>query len=599
MTIETTGNTIIAIADGVQTVFPFDFLVYTASSIEIYFNGLPELTGFIVSGLGNPDGGEIIFDVAPPNQAIVTIIRTLLLVQETDYEPYSAFPANTVEVDFDRTVMMCQQIQGQIDNTVLHLPEGYAYIQTELPPPEASKVLGWNGTADAIVNYSLGDIIQRVFLPSSQPIGDKTGIGAAWDAAGFDVTGTITVAYYGQVTYLLSIVSSPDDDDSWDALSLTAIYQSLISLGTVIAYWNNLDITEKAALSAGDVLIGDGVTSKEFYECKVGGNYLIDPSTDTYNDAGVGTHYISLTIANAPVKRDEFEALEQGLTNVATILIQSGLFIGFKATYDFNFLQRVTVDAGFTGADYVDWVIVLEAGNPITKYTDQDWEQGTNNGGVPASIPFAEGWFKRWGLSKALAALPTDVAWSPANDNGALVLGDPDIQLAGYNSLRQIGWDYITAPSRVARVGWYQGDEFLFRNAAGDYSYVGDSGLMPANQTITLSAPPNSWAKVQVFTKRESNLDGGAISGRTFVWVSPTDGLPTAPGFNRMQAFAEYTASPAINSMGTTNQFWVQVDANSEVTLQRQTDGNDSTLTVYLTTLGYKSDMTTLRQITP
>lgn len=43
-------------ANGLTTVFPFDFYIINASDIQVSINGTPVATGFTVSGAGNVSG---------------------------------------------------------------------------------------------------------------------------------------------------------------------------------------------------------------------------------------------------------------------------------------------------------------------------------------------------------------------------------------------------------------------------------------------------------------------------------------------------------------------------------------------------------------
>ena len=137
MTISTTNNRINQLANGVQTVFPYDFIVQDASHMFVYFDDVLEDTGYTVNGVGNPVGGDVTFDVAPDDGVTVTLQRVVPLTQLIDYLPYDPFPAETHEAGLDKLTQQVQQVSDEIDRAIksaVSTPEGTSYT---LPPPRS------------------------------------------------------------------------------------------------------------------------------------------------------------------------------------------------------------------------------------------------------------------------------------------------------------------------------------------------------------------------------------------------------------------------------------------------------------------------------
>jgi hypothetical protein len=113
-------------------------------------------TDFTVSG-GSGSGGTLTATTAPATGGTLTIYRDIPFTQEDDYVEDDPLPAETLEGGFDRAVMRDQQLQDQVDRAVGLSPAAPIGTSTVLPAPEASTILGWNGTADAIENRVLQD----------------------------------------------------------------------------------------------------------------------------------------------------------------------------------------------------------------------------------------------------------------------------------------------------------------------------------------------------------------------------------------------------------------------------------------------------------
>ena len=96
-------------ANGLTTVFPFEFYIISASDIQVSLNGTPVTTGFTVSGVGNVSGGDITFLTPPANGTVVMLERVVPTYRLTDYQDNGDLLADTVNKDFDRLWMAIQR----------------------------------------------------------------------------------------------------------------------------------------------------------------------------------------------------------------------------------------------------------------------------------------------------------------------------------------------------------------------------------------------------------------------------------------------------------------------------------------------------------
>ncbi|MDH1794652.1 phage tail fiber protein [Citrobacter sp. Cpo061] len=96
-------------ANGLTTVFPFEFYIISASDIQITMNGEVVTSGYTVSGVGNVGGGDVVFLTPPANGTVVMLERVVPTFRLTDYQDNGDLLADTVNKDFDRLWMAIQR----------------------------------------------------------------------------------------------------------------------------------------------------------------------------------------------------------------------------------------------------------------------------------------------------------------------------------------------------------------------------------------------------------------------------------------------------------------------------------------------------------
>ncbi|MBY6354610.1 MULTISPECIES: phage tail fiber protein [Enterobacter cloacae complex] len=97
-------------ANGLTTVFPFEFYVINPGDIQVTINGAVVTSGFSVSGAGNVGGGDVIFITPPVSGAVVMLERVVPTYRLTDYQDNGDLLADTVNKDFDRLWMAIQRL---------------------------------------------------------------------------------------------------------------------------------------------------------------------------------------------------------------------------------------------------------------------------------------------------------------------------------------------------------------------------------------------------------------------------------------------------------------------------------------------------------
>lgn len=96
-------------ANGLTTVFPFEFYIINASDIQVSINGTVVTSGYTVSGVGNVSGGDIVFLTPPVSGTVVMLERVVPTYRLTDYQDNGDLLADTVNKDFDRLWMAIQR----------------------------------------------------------------------------------------------------------------------------------------------------------------------------------------------------------------------------------------------------------------------------------------------------------------------------------------------------------------------------------------------------------------------------------------------------------------------------------------------------------
>lgn len=163
MTVQSTTNRTDTIADGVQTVFNYNYLVLDEAHMTVYLDGVLTLSGWTVQGAGNPGGGTVTFSVAPGDQVRVSLVRLVPLTQEIDYTEYDSFPAETHEGGLDLGVMRDQQIQEELDRAVTFAVGDTPTGGSELPAPVPFAAIGYDTDGDLTnldVGGGVGDVVR-------------------------------------------------------------------------------------------------------------------------------------------------------------------------------------------------------------------------------------------------------------------------------------------------------------------------------------------------------------------------------------------------------------------------------------------------------
>ena len=157
MTVAENTNPINSItANGATTVVAYGFTVLDEDDITIAIDGVVQTSGFVVTGVGVPGGGTVVFATAPANGSLVVLYLDPALKRETDYQQFGDWLAPEVNRDFDRIWLALQGANKRIDASMrVSLSDYENGLNTELPAPQGGYALGWAADALSLINIAL------------------------------------------------------------------------------------------------------------------------------------------------------------------------------------------------------------------------------------------------------------------------------------------------------------------------------------------------------------------------------------------------------------------------------------------------------------
>lgn len=129
MALSSPSSKIVYVGDETSTNFSYPFKIFADTDLTVsrytpatYVTDLFVLNvNYTVTGAGNDAGGFVILSeghTAVHTGSQLVIQRVMDLTQEVDYVENDPFPAETLEEALDKNVMICQQLQEQVDRCI-------------------------------------------------------------------------------------------------------------------------------------------------------------------------------------------------------------------------------------------------------------------------------------------------------------------------------------------------------------------------------------------------------------------------------------------------------------------------------------------------
>ena len=167
MTISTTIVKNSYSGDGSTTTFSYTFKVLANSDLTVIIRSALGTettktlnTHYTITGVGDAAGGSITFTAGniPTATETVVLIRDTTQTQAIDYVANDPFPAESHEEGLDRSVILSQEIQEEVDRSI-KLSRTNTMTNTEFtvgPTDRANKVLSFDSAGELNVTQELG-----------------------------------------------------------------------------------------------------------------------------------------------------------------------------------------------------------------------------------------------------------------------------------------------------------------------------------------------------------------------------------------------------------------------------------------------------------
>jgi hypothetical protein len=128
--------------------------VLTSSGAE---TELTYSTHYTVSVNSDGVGGTV--TVSPTYSTLYTymVYRETSDIQESDYDDYSQFPADTLEEDLDRRTLISQELNEETDR-IIKLPISSSLSDLDFPDGSANTYIGWDEAGTALENKTIVDL---------------------------------------------------------------------------------------------------------------------------------------------------------------------------------------------------------------------------------------------------------------------------------------------------------------------------------------------------------------------------------------------------------------------------------------------------------
>lgn len=141
------------VGNGVTTNFAVTFEFDVAADLKVYQAGVLKTltTHYTVSG-GSGSTGTVSFLVAPAATEEVVILDDPAITQQTDYIDNDPFPAESHERALDKLTRIARRQGDKIGRSITLADADTTSASTELPVPEANKLIQWNETATELQN---------------------------------------------------------------------------------------------------------------------------------------------------------------------------------------------------------------------------------------------------------------------------------------------------------------------------------------------------------------------------------------------------------------------------------------------------------------
>lgn len=150
-------------AGALADTFAYDFRILESSHIKVYLDDVLQTSGYSVTGVGDSNGGNVIFDTPLDGGEIVFLARETDEFQEVNYSEHDKFPAETHEEALDKLTMLLQELGRRVLRVPTNSP--LPGIDVPLLSSGVGKFLSVNGTGDGVIWATPGSVLPDTYNP--------------------------------------------------------------------------------------------------------------------------------------------------------------------------------------------------------------------------------------------------------------------------------------------------------------------------------------------------------------------------------------------------------------------------------------------------
>lgn len=248
--------------NGSTSVFAYTFRILDDDDIAVLVKTtatgvvttLVKTTNYTVSGVGEASGGNVtLVDPATdaPTGTTLTIVRSISQTQETDYNEYDTFPAQTHEDALDKLTMISQEQQEEIDRSIKIDSAISGFTSTIVGTPTAYYIVRINSGATGYEFVSMSSISAYSF---------PAGTGLLYQSA----TDTAITATIAGTANEITVTESPAGTFTFSLPSALTFTGKTITGGTFsgIACTSGLGVTGTLAVT-GSITVSGTVDGRD------------------------------------------------------------------------------------------------------------------------------------------------------------------------------------------------------------------------------------------------------------------------------------------------------------------------------------------------
>jgi hypothetical protein len=165
-----------------QTQFPYDFPIFGTGDLDVYRTRgavttlLVYSADYTLTGIGAAGGGNVVLNAGAVVGDVITVVGSLAIERTSDYQESGDLRSAVLNADFDRIIIMLQELRSQIDNSIQLPPTTPPGTDLVIPPPQPLKYWRWSATNE----IEFVDITTGGGSPITIPVPrDQGGTGSA------------------------------------------------------------------------------------------------------------------------------------------------------------------------------------------------------------------------------------------------------------------------------------------------------------------------------------------------------------------------------------------------------------------------------------